>query len=579
MKEKESMLITDPDRLKRFGSNKRIWQGIPSIERTRGGRLFAAWYSGGIAEQPGNYCVLVKSDDNGESFSEPIACAYKSEMYRCYDQCLWLDPLGRLWFSWGVSPEHAVYGVICRNPDEDELEWSDEFLIGHDVMLNKPTVLSTGEWLFPIAVWEKGVFMVTQSKSNGNGPYVYRSADNGRTFQRLGCPHVVARSFDEHMVVEMSDDSLMMFTRTAYGISRSCSYDGGITWTDAEDSQIGGPNSRFFIGRLSSGRLLLVNHYRFTGRNNLTALLSEDDGKTWPYQLLLDERKDVSYPDVAVGENGCLYIVYDHERGAAYDGRKTFERTRQDSREILMARITEEDILHGDLVSPGSRLQMCINRLGDYNGDAQLLYDAKPHYSNEELKELLLEYDDMDEMLDMLFKLCAKSCEQMCRMDMKALDTCIEQLKSELMDREKVFDHIIHIIDDAKQQKPLRDEPIIENSIHYIGTHFTENLTVEELSQKIGISKYYLCHMFKERVGISILEYRDVRRLNMAKMLLCTTSDSITDVAQKCGFDDFNYFTRRFKRSIGITPTKFRDYHRNASEEFGNAISSSKTLS
>ncbi len=96
------MLVTEKKQLEAYGTPHRIWQGIPSIERSRGGRLFAAFYSGGIKEQLGNFVVLLKSDDDGRTWSEPIAAAYLSERDRCYDPCLWMDPLGRLWFVWST---------------------------------------------------------------------------------------------------------------------------------------------------------------------------------------------------------------------------------------------------------------------------------------------------------------------------------------------------------------------------------------------------------------------------------------------------------------------------------------------
>lgn len=381
------MLITNAEELKQFGTRKRLWQGIPSIERTVSGRLFAAFYSGGITEQAGNFVVLIRSDDDGATWTEPITVVCRQKPFRCYDQCLWIDPLKRLWLIWSVEPEHAVYAVICEKPEADTLEWGEQFIIGHDIMLNKPTVLSTGEWLFPLAVWDKKLVVLSPSKTKDTGAYVYRTVDNGRTFQKLGCPEIVARGFDEHMVVELTNGSLMMLTRTAYGISKSFSYDGGITWTHAQDSWLGGPNSRFHIRRLASGRLLLVNHYQFTGRNNLTAFLSDDDGKTWPYRLLLDERDNVSYPDMAQAQDGALYIIYDRERGAAYDGRTSFERTRQDAREILMAKICENDIIAGKLVTPGSELKRLVNKLGDYDGDAQAIYDSLTGHSEVDLIE------------------------------------------------------------------------------------------------------------------------------------------------------------------------------------------------
>ncbi len=149
------MLITDHEKLKEYAATNRLWQGIPSIEVTRNGRIFLAFYSGGTNEEIGNYVVLIKSDD-GKNFSEPVAAAF-TIAHRCYDPSLWIDPLGRLWFCWAYAPEHAVYASVCDNPDGDELLWSKPRIIGNDVMMNKPVVLKNGEWLFPIAVWAKNI--------------------------------------------------------------------------------------------------------------------------------------------------------------------------------------------------------------------------------------------------------------------------------------------------------------------------------------------------------------------------------------------------------------------------------------
>ena len=45
-------------------------------------------------------------------------------------------------------PEEGTYGVICEEPDAKVLSWEEVLFIGHNVMMNKPSVLSTGEWLF-----------------------------------------------------------------------------------------------------------------------------------------------------------------------------------------------------------------------------------------------------------------------------------------------------------------------------------------------------------------------------------------------------------------------------------------------
>lgn len=345
------MLLTNNTELKKFYQSRRKWQGIPAMERTSRGRLFSAFYSGGITEQPGNYVVLLLSDDDGRTWSEPVAAAYEGENKRAYDECLWIDPAGRLWFIWSVMPNHGVWAAICDRPDDTPLRFGEPFRIGEDVMMNKPTVLSDGSWLFPCAVWGEGVHVIPEfsTKHYPRLAYVYRTADLGKTFKRLGGADINGRSFDEHMILELKDGRLAMYVRTFYGIGVSYSSDGGMSWSEGGDSGFGGPCSRFFIRRLRSGAVLFVNHVNFTGRNNLCAMLSFDDGASWQGGLLLDERDGVSYPDATETEDGTIYLTYDRDRrGVA---------------EILMAVFNEKDILNGSVVSEKGRLKQIISRL------------------------------------------------------------------------------------------------------------------------------------------------------------------------------------------------------------------------
>ncbi len=347
--------ITDPailqDPANIYADSSRRFQGIPSIESTAGGRLFTVFYTGTETEGNGNFLLIHKSDD-GEHFGDAIlAVTPPTEDTRCYDPTLWRDPDGRLWLCWAQSygwydGRMGVWCAICDEPDGDEIRFSAPRRVANGIMMNKPTVLQNGDWLFPCAVW------CTHTAEQNHLPEerysnVYRSTDKGKTFTLWGHSDVPDRGFDEHMVYERTDGTLVMLVRANYGIGQAFSKDGGKTWFGEGDSGLGGPCSRFHVRRLPSGRLLLVNHKSFQGRNNLTAMLSEDDGLTWSQGLLLDARREVSYPDMAEVD-GALYIIYDYNRTT--------------DKEILLAKITEEDILAGKLVNPASRLQTVINK-------------------------------------------------------------------------------------------------------------------------------------------------------------------------------------------------------------------------
>lgn len=343
----------------------RQFQGIPGIERTRGGRLWATWYTGGINEGPENFVVLVTSTDAGKTWTEPVAVVDPPGHVRAYDPTLWIDPLGRLWWFWAQTFSHkdgnifdgtaGVWAVRCEDPEAAEPAWSAPFRLADGVMMNKPTVLSTGEWAFPCAVWNNhggGTVPEYLREKQTSGMVV--STDQGQTFVYRGGARVPERSFDEHMFVELADGSVEVLVRTFYGIGQSISHDGGYSWSPGEDSGLGGPCSRFFVRRLLSGRLLLINHRTVSGekpaRNHLTAWLSDDDGATWQGGLELDERMAVSYPDGVQDADGEIWIIYDHERYACG--------------EILFARFREDDILAGRCVSANASLKNLVNRTG-----------------------------------------------------------------------------------------------------------------------------------------------------------------------------------------------------------------------
>ena len=336
------------------------------IERTPKGRIWACWVAGG--DNPKAFFVLATSDDNGETWSKPRLVVDTHSENLPMDRTviignLWTDPVGRLWLFFDQTMNHfdgraGVWATICENPDESQPRWSTPRRIWHGGMLNKPIVLSSGEWVLPIYLNQFPGFGPFRELFHEldplRGAHMFVSTDQGRTWQRRGGPvKFPDPDWIEHMFVERKDGTLWMLARTKKGIMQSISTDRGITWS--EPSELAGvrhPNARFFIRRLASGRILLIKHGdaidAHQGRVKLSAWLSEDEGRTWQGGLVLDDRPGVSNPDGFQTPDGMIYISYDRNR--ATDG------------EILMACFTEDDVLAKDLVSPKSKLKMLISR-------------------------------------------------------------------------------------------------------------------------------------------------------------------------------------------------------------------------
>jgi len=339
---------------------------------TPGGRIWAAWVSGG--DDANAYFVLASSDDDGRSWSAPRLVIDPPDhpiglRVSVIVGNLWSGPTGRLWLFFDCSFEQfdgraGTWCIHCDNPDDDMPGWSVPRYVGFGMALNKPIVLASGTWLLPVSLWDRRwiaprvldleprAFAELDRFRMSN---VFASDDQGRTWSRRGGVQIPRPQFDEAELVARAGGELWMTCRSETGIWESLSTDDGATWTTPRPSSIGHINARHCLFRLRSGRLLLVKHGQdaavaTAARHDLTAFVSEDDGRTWLGGLLLERRRahHCSYPDGFQLADERICVMYDY-------GRDT-------PSEILLTQFTEEDVLAGRLITPGSRLAMLVSR-------------------------------------------------------------------------------------------------------------------------------------------------------------------------------------------------------------------------
>lgn len=365
-----------------YSETARTWQGIPGIERTAKDRLWVTWYSGDVGEGAvGNYALAATSANDGKTWSKPVLVIQGPAGTRIGDPLPWIDPKGRLWIFYtqnsAFNDEHGnpvpkgTFAIRTDEPDKASPAWTGPMLVAEGgILFGKPLVRKEG-WIAPFFINGKPSW---QDKTGGLETGTLITRDEGATWQWLGGTTIAKdiRNFSEATLAERKDASLAMLIRTSKGLYQSDSADGGQHWTEAQPLP-GFPTAvtRAHLHKLASGAWVLIFHdgkpnaKGTYGRDHLTVWLSDDEGKTWPHKLLIDERNRVSYPDAVQAADGRLFVTYDHGRYEPYD------------KEILVSILREEDIRAGKLVSKDTVLKSQVNRALGYGNHAELELEQK----------------------------------------------------------------------------------------------------------------------------------------------------------------------------------------------------------
>jgi AraC-like DNA-binding protein len=98
----------------------------------------------------------------------------------------------------------------------------------------------------------------------------------------------------------------------------------------------------------------------------------------------------------------------------------------------------------------------------------------------------------------------------------------------------------------------------VEKAKDYILKHMGEHLALPEVAQYAGVSKYYLCELFKRTTGLTFKEYLARLRVEKAKSLLHSNSRRIAEIVFESGFESVPTFNRTFKDMVAASPTQYR---------------------
>lgn len=100
--------------------------------------------------------------------------------------------------------------------------------------------------------------------------------------------------------------------------------------------------------------------------------------------------------------------------------------------------------------------------------------------------------------------------------------------------------------------------PLVQKVINHINLNLDSQLSLKPLAEMCFISPSYLSNLFKQETGSTLTDYINTQRVQRAAYFLQTTASSISTIAESVGILDVNYFTKIFKKIMGVTPTQYR---------------------
>lgn len=120
--------------------------------------------------------------------------------------------------------------------------------------------------------------------------------------------------------------------------------------------------------------------------------------------------------------------------------------------------------------------------------------------------------------------------------------------------------------EDPRSHQQVRDPRVIE-ACQYLTSQLASEVKIEEVARYVCLSPSRLAHLFREQMGVNLLRWREDQRVIRARLLLQTTQEPIAAIGRQVGYDDQLYFSRVFRKRVGISPSDFRRRNQDAHDE------------
>ena len=166
----------------------------------------------------------------------------------------------------------------------------------------------------------------------------------------------------------------------------------------------------------------------------------------------------------------------------------------------------------------------------------------------------------IDDFINFIFHILQSRLNEKQRSELDSVMDLNQKVENlEVPDKEAAVLKVLEIVESGNSCLSLDADDNIRKAFIYIQEKQFQEISLEDVANYINLTPQYLSSRFKQEFNINFVDYITDKRIAFSKELLLETDLSVKNISAKIGYSDPNYFSKVFKKAVGISPGKFRN--------------------
>ena len=137
----------------------------------------------------------------------------------------------------------------------------------------------------------------------------------------------------------------------------------------------------------------------------------------------------------------------------------------------------------------------------------------------------------------------------------------IHRMTSAVRYRDAIKEQFFKLFSQVMEYSDKQSKRPIRMAVQYIEKNYKNKISLNTVADEVELSPVYLSHIFKKETGENFIDYLNGYRIKAAKELLKETNMSVKEISWEVGFQDATYFSKLFKKIVGIKPAEYRKFY------------------